>query len=153
MPHGPRLRFFAAVTGALSVVAAAVSDVVLHLPNMSAEHIAELGVAGMAAGFFFLVRKWITKQEKADRDVLDTIRALNEEYRESIHQLAEQQREFQVKVSEFMGLVCGRLGVHRADSDPGLRIEGGEEQRTIERRVIPDRRQKGLDLGSPEGQP
>lgn len=123
--HGSRIPFFAATWSAAALLIGSVSSLLFDVPSLSAEHVVEIGTAFVASGFLYFVRRWIAKQEDADRKVVDTLR-------EEI----ERRQKFEREVSEFMGLVKGHLGLHGHDSDPSLLIEGGRP----ERRIIVDRR-------------
>jgi len=132
--HGSRIPFFAAIASAGALLLGSVSSLLVGAwPDVSLGHIVEVSLAVVASGFLFFVRKWIARQEEADRKVMDTIREATE------HQLA-----FESRVTEFMGMVKGHLGLHREESDPSLLISDGSERRTrAQRRIVTDRREGG----------
>lgn len=123
--HGPRVPFLAAIASAGALLVGSVSSLLVGgWPDVSLGRVLEIGTALVASGFLFFVKRWIAKQEEADRKVMDTIR-----------EATEHQRAFEARVSEFMGLVKGHLGLHSEDSDPAIR--SGHERRTQQdRRII-----------------
>jgi len=132
--HGPRFSLLAAIAGAWTLLVSSVSSLLAGAswPDVSAGHVVEIAVALMASGFLYLVRKWIAKQEDADRKVMDTI---SEEI--------DRRQKFEREVAGSLGLIMGHLGLHREDSDPGLLVAPGEERRAMsERRIIADRRRE-----------
>lgn len=131
--HGPRFSLLAAIGSAWALLVSSVSSLLAGAswPDVSASHVVEIAVALMASGFLFLVRKWIAKQEEADRAVMDTLR-----------KHIEHQQGFDEKVTEFMGLVKGHLNLHSEDSDPAMQIRQGERRKQQDRRIVrPDGRQ------------
>ena len=132
--HGPRALFLTAVGGAWALLFGSVSSLLAGAawPDVSVGHVVEIAVALMASGFLYLVRKWISKQEEADRAVMDTLR-----------KHIEHQQRFDGRVTEFMGLVKGHLNLHSEDSDPALMVRQGERRQQQDRRII---RPDGRDL-------
>jgi hypothetical protein len=128
--HGARISYWGAIVSASAVLVTSVSSLFGGLP--SPDHIVELAIGGMCAGFLYFVRQWINDQKEADRRVMDTVR------RES-----EQRQEFERKTSEALGLIMGHLGLSRADFDPAILINSGAERRVRERRVLIERREGG----------
>ena len=125
--HGPRFSLLAAIGSAWALLVGSVSSLLAGAswPDVSASHVVEIAVALMASGFLYLVRKWISKQEEADRAVMDTLR-----------KHIEHQQRFDGRVTEFMGLVKGHLGLHSEDSDPALMVRKGERRQQQNRRII-----------------
>ena len=127
--HGPRALFLAAVGGAWALLVGSVSSLLVGASWPDLGHVVEVSLAVVASGFLYFVRRWIAKQEEADRKVMDTIR-----------EQTEHQRAFESRVCEFMGLVKGHLNLHSEDSDPALMVRQGERRQQDRRIIRPDGR-------------
>ena len=100
-----------------SLVAAVVSGAALLASGVVSISVTPEQIIGwvasiVGAGFLLAVKEWVKAQKEKDRKIMDTLR-----------EQSEKQARFEREVSHFMGQVQARLGLHRYDSDPEIRVQ------------------------------